>query len=234
LETTDPALAGISADLKKFDSRFAAPLAPNGGITDGEFIGISEAFLDAVAAAKGSAPFETEVIVHVVVYGDLAGSEVTSQAWQFPVTVCNTCVVNVLGTCPLPAGTTVADGRGTCSMFQDGFVDCCSVGTMGALQCPAAVGAQYPLTVTVTGSMTGLATTPGTGSVMSAPAGIMCLGDCEETYNQGTTVTLTATPTAPATGTTTVMWSGNCTGTATCMVTMDGAKNVTATFVHNQ
>jgi hypothetical protein len=216
VETTDPALSGISTDARHFESRFAAPLAPNGGITDAEFIGISMDYLQEAAAIKGTGSWESEVIVHAIVYGDLSGSEVTSQDWEFPVTICNDCVVNVLGTCPLPAGTIVTDARGECSMFQDGFVDCCSLPS-GQLQCPAALGAQFPLTVTVAGN----------GTVTSTPAGINCGGDCDELYNQGAMVTLTQTPMA---GSTFGMWTGNCTGMGTCTVTMDAAKTVTATF----
>ena len=222
IETTDPALSGISKDARHFETRFSAPISPNGGITDGEFIGISEDYLKAVAAIKGTASFESEVIVHAVVYGDLAGSEVTSQNdWEFPVTICNNCVVNVRGTCPLRSGTLVIDGRSECSLFQDGYVDCCTT-TAGQLQCPATVGAQFPLTVTigVLGS--------GNGVVTSAPAGINCGGDCGQNYDQGTMVMLTQTP---AVGSTFVNWTGNCTGTTTCVLTMDDAKNVTATFM---
>ena len=244
IETTDPALSGISKDARHFETRFSAPIAPNGGITDAEFIGISEAYLKEVAAIKGTGSFESEVIVHAIVYGDLAGSEVTSQNdWEFPVTICNDCVVNVLKnamgnpiTCPVPSGTIVRDARGECSMFQDGFVDCCMLGN-GQLQCPAAVGAQFTLTATIAGTMTRNATTPGTGTVTSSPAGINCLGDCDEAYSQNQIVTLTATATAATVmpiGTTTFTgWTGNCTGMGACVVTMDAAKNVTATFNHD-
>ena len=46
----------------------------------------------------------------------------------------------------------------------------------------------------------------------------------------GTEVTLTATP---ATGWTFSAWSGACTGSGACVVTMDGNKTVTATFIQN-
>jgi len=76
----------------------------------------------------------------------------------------------------------------------------------------------YALTVTIVGN----------GSVTSNPAGINCGSDCVEVYNYGTIVTLTATPTAISSFT---GWSGACTGTAlTCILTIDAAKNVTATF----
>src|SRR5205823_11441025 len=46
-------------------------------------------------------------------------------------------------------------------------------------------------------------------------------------YQQGTQVTLTATP---ANGHTFAGWSGACTGTGSCVVTMSAAQSVTATF----
>lgn len=77
----------------------------------------------------------------------------------------------------------------------------------------------YNLTVTKTGN--------GTGTVTSSPAGINCGSDCSGTYNQNALVTLTATPDA---GSTFDGWSGACTGTGQCTVTMDTAKDVAATF----
>ena len=62
----------------------------------------------------------------------------------------------------------------------------------------------------------------------SDPAGIDCQGDCEEVYDFGTVVTLTARL-SPEAGTNFKGWSGDCTGTdTTCTVTMDQARNVTA------
>ena len=68
----------------------------------------------------------------------------------------------------------------------------------------------------------------GSGTVTSSPAGINCGTDCTETYNSGTSVTLTATAAADSTF---AGWSGGgCSGTSTCALTMDAAKTVTATF----
>lgn len=76
------------------------------------------------------------------------------------------------------------------------------------------------LTVTNTGE--------GTGSVTSAPGGITCPGDCSEPYPTGTQVTLTA---APAAGSTFGGWTGGCVATtANCIVTVNAATTVTATF----
>ena len=79
----------------------------------------------------------------------------------------------------------------------------------------------YPLTVSTTGS----------GTITSSPGSISCPGaSCNETFNQGTLVTLTATPQP---GNALTGWTGcasNPTPT-TCTVTMDQARNVTASFV---
>lgn len=77
----------------------------------------------------------------------------------------------------------------------------------------------YTLSVSVAGA--------GAGTVTSVPAGINCGGDCSEAYSDGTAVTLTA---APASGSFFASWSGVCSGTAVCNVTMDAAKSATATF----
>jgi len=67
----------------------------------------------------------------------------------------------------------------------------------------------------------------GNGAVTSTPAGIQCGSDCSHAYASGTMVTLTATPGKNFTFT---GWSGSCSGTGVCTVTMDGDKTVVATF----
>ena len=133
-----------SRGIMRFSSLFSAPLAPNGGLADGAFDLITPALLDELVAAKGpgilaaGAPsFRVEVVATVVVYGDMSGDEVTSQEFQFPVTICNDCVVNVLGACPLPMGTALTNGGNVCNPYQDGTVDCCRSGA--DVVCPAMV-----------------------------------------------------------------------------------------------
>jgi hypothetical protein len=63
--------------------------------------------------------------------------------------------------------------------------------------------------------------------VTSYPDGINCGPTCSANYANGTLVTLTAAPDPIMTF---AGWSGACTGTGTCTVTMDMAKSVTATF----
>lgn len=83
----------------------------------------------------------------------------------------------------------------------------------------ATTASTFNLTVSVDG--------PGTGTVISSPAGINCGSDCFENYTENTIVTLTATR---ASGSVFAGWSGACSGTDNCSVTMDAVKAVTATF----
>ena len=81
---------------------------------------------------------------------------------------------------------------------------------------------QYLLSVGTAGS--------GSGAVTSSPAGIECTassGDCAEGFPQDTVVTLTATPGDDSAF---AGWGGACSGTGACVVTMDQARSVTATF----
>ncbi|MBA3393842.1 MAG: hypothetical protein H0T89_14435 [Deltaproteobacteria bacterium] len=71
----------------------------------------------------------------------------------------------------------------------------------------------------------------GTGAGTVSGTGIACGADCSEVYNFGTQVMLTA---APATGSTFAGWSGACSGTGACVVTMTAARSVTATFALDQ
>jgi PKD repeat protein len=70
----------------------------------------------------------------------------------------------------------------------------------------------------------------GSGTVTSSPAGISCGDSCQASFDVGTLVTLTATsdPSSTFSG-----WSGPCSGTGGCQVTMDQARSVTATFKSN-
>jgi hypothetical protein len=67
----------------------------------------------------------------------------------------------------------------------------------------------------------------GSGTVTSSPAGIDCGTDCSESYLFGTAVGLTATP---ASGSLFTGWTGDCSGSGTCTVTLDAPRAVTATF----
>lgn len=114
-------------------------------------------------------------------------------------------------------GSTFAGWGGACS----GTGAC--VVTMNGSQTVTATFDAPPATATLTVTKTG----GGTGTVTSSPAGIECGNTCNATFTSGGTVTLTATPTG---GSTFAGWSGACSGTGSCVVTMNGDQSVTAAF----
>jgi uncharacterized repeat protein (TIGR02543 family) len=67
----------------------------------------------------------------------------------------------------------------------------------------------------------------GSGTVTSSDGQISCPGGCSATYIPGAQVTLNA---APASGWVFAGWSGACSGTGPCQVTMTQAQTVKATF----
>ena len=107
----------------------------------------------------------------------------------------------------------VMDGTGSGGTYSNSHIKIMSIG-----------GATQPTTNTLTLTKSGTGTggiNPNTGTITWAG------NNGSANYTSGTVVTLTA---PPDTGNTFSGWSGACTGTGTCQVTMDAAKSVTATF----
>lgn len=99
---------------------------------------------------------------------------------------------------------------------------------------PSTCGAPFALTANTTCTANFVlqtfnltVTRSGSGTVASTPSGINCGSDCSEVYPAGTAVSLSATP---ATGYAFSAWSGACTGSGTCSLTLSAARSVTATF----
>jgi hypothetical protein len=105
----------------------------------------------------------------------------------------------------------------------------------GTTACTVSMTQARSVTATFNGTATNQTLTvnkagTGTGTVTSSPAGISCGTGCSTqsaSFANGTNVTLSA---APAGGSTFAGWSGACTGTGACTVSMTQARTVTATF----
>jgi len=116
------------------------------------------------------------------------------------------------------SGSTFAGWSGACS---------------GTGSCTVTMSSNKGVTATFNSAPTGPYTLAvgksgtGSGTVTSSPAGINCGTDCSESYSSGTSVTLTA---SAAAGSTFAGWSGACSGTGSCVVSMSSDKSVTATF----
>jgi hypothetical protein len=123
---------------------------------------------------------------------------------------------SVVLTAAAETGSTFGGWGGACT----GTSLTCTVTLSAATTVTAAFDVRQE-TITVTKAGT------GNGVVSSTPLGIACGSDCAADFDYGTVVTLSA---SPAPGSTFAGWSGACTGTADCMVTLESAVDVTATF----
>ena len=116
-------------------------------------------------------------------------------------------------------GSTFTNWGGACS----GTGDCVVTMTQARSVTATFILEQYSLTVDKDGN--------GSGTVSSQPTGIDCGSTCTADFNYGTVVTLTA---VADTGSTFTDWSGACSGTGDCVVTMTEARSVSATFTLEQ
>ncbi len=114
------------------------------------------------------------------------------------------------------SGSKFAGWEGPCA----GQGRICTITIDQPTQVTARFDTRAPLAVTLAGN--------GSGHVGSVPLGIDCGTDCDEIYDIGTQVILTATE---APGSMFTGWTGACSHTSDrCYVTVDFAKSVTATF----
>ncbi len=129
----------------------------------------------------------------------------------------------------LVAASSVACVSANFRTEQDAVVDDSGVLDAAEDAPPSAVADAQPPSPTLTVSVSGT----GDGTVASDPVGIACsaaakIDDCKESYTEGATVTLTATP---ALGSIFAGWAGGCAGSATtCTVNLSSDQAVTAMF----
>jgi endoglucanase len=115
-------------------------------------------------------------------------------------------------------GSTFGGWSGACS----GTATSCTV-SMTAARAVTATFNSATVNFTLTVGKTG----QGLGTVTSTPAGINCGSTCSASFASGTSVTLLA---AASGGSSFVGWSGACSGTGACTVSMTQARSVTANF----
>ena len=122
------------------------------------------------------------------------------------------------GLCNLGASSALGSWNWTCSGIYGGTAAACS-----------AELSSYPLTVTVSGNGSIHTSSQDSSGI---PGEISCTsansGGCSSRYPYPAVVAVTATPQATSIFAT---WGGDCTGNGACLVTMDSAKNISATFV---
>jgi len=162
---------------------------------------------------------ETKALDCVITNGIASGQGcIAPYGWKTTVTLTAT---------PDPGGSRFTGWSGACS----GTATTCRVMMTQSRSVTASFAGQgiptYRLNVSGGGD--------GNGTVTSQPAAINCQvaagsassGTCSATYDQGTVVTLTA---AASSGHTFNGWSGDCSGTGNCVLTMSAAHAVGASF----
>jgi hypothetical protein len=146
-------MLNLDSNLTHFNQPMAVMLDPVMAgvavVSDGQFTLIPQGIIDALnkampgLGAAGAAPFSTLLLADFQVLGTMSGENVTSQSFSYGVTVGNDVVVQEVGDCPAPAGTTILVGN-ACNVFQDGIVTCCRDTTNpdpnSNLICPAPLG----------------------------------------------------------------------------------------------
>jgi hypothetical protein len=101
----------------------------------------------------------------------------------------------------------------------------------GSGGCTVSMNAAESVTATFVQDLALSVNVTGSGTVTSSPSGINCPSTCSASLAPGTQVTLTA---APANGWGFSGWGGDCSGVGNCVVTMNTAQSVTATFAQTQ
>ncbi|HEV7608027.1 MAG TPA: GDSL-type esterase/lipase family protein [Steroidobacteraceae bacterium] len=187
-------------------------------VTSG-FIKMSDRFFPAVTAALNGTPPGPALAVTRA--GTGTGTVTSNPAGINCGSTCNASFTNGTSVTLIAAaagGSAFAGWSGACSGTGG-----CTVSMTQARSVTAAFNLITPTTFSLAVTRAGT----GTGTVTSNPAGINCGTSCTANYNTGTAVTLTATA---STGSLFGGWSGACTGTGTCTVSMTQSRNVTGTF----
>ena len=189
-------------------------------------------FLVASGTATGASTLR--VIANGIASQPVAVTIVNGTALTVSVTGSGTVASNPSGiSCPSTCGAGFAAGTPVTltatpasGWIFSGWGGACS----GSGGCTVTMNSPQSVSATFTQRFTLSASVSGSGSVTSSPAGVTCPSTCNASFAAGTSVTLTATP---ANGWGFAGWSGACSGFGNCVVTMNAAQSVSATFAQS-
>jgi len=128
-------IAGLDQRLLHFMAPISGPLPPNGGLADAPFELIPSGVAQGLAPAL-SPGASTVVQATFTIVGDLAGGNVSSQAFHFSVTLGKQILITDHGPCTSVSKTFTPQKGNLCAPGQDFAIDCCEASAT-VLQCPA-------------------------------------------------------------------------------------------------
>lgn len=125
-------VAGLqAAGATDFTQRFSAVIEP-GSLAALSLVALPQAVLDDLDTSLSEGDV-TQVLSHVVVFGELGGGDVESNEFAYPIDVCKGCLLVDAGSCVGYQDS----GELLCFPGQDSFpVECCT-GSDGSRVCPA-------------------------------------------------------------------------------------------------
>jgi hypothetical protein len=217
--------ATCSANFASGASVTLTPAAASGSTFagwSGSCTGTAACTVSMTAARSVTATFNSSATTFALSVSKAGGGSGTVTSSPAGINCGATCSANFASTASVTltaaaaSGSTFAGWSGACTGTST-----CTVAMTAARAVTATFNSSssFPLSVTRAGT--------GTGTVTSSPAGVNCGTTCSASYASGTSVTLTA---AAASGSAFAGWSGACTGTGNCVLSMTVARNVTATF----
>ena len=132
---SDAEIGGLeSSGLVNFSQAFSGSIFPD-GFTSFAFIVVPKPLLDAIGD-KLSDGGATVVTASVTVFGELDGGDIESNPFNYPIEVCEGCMLIDNGPCTeLPDDFEPLTG-GNCQVLQDFPIDCCT-SIDGDAVCPA-------------------------------------------------------------------------------------------------
>jgi hypothetical protein len=133
--TLSAQIAGLDKRLLHFMAPISGPLPPNGSLADAPFELIPSGLAQGIAPAL-SPGASTVVQATFTIVGDLAGGNVSSQAFHFSVTLGNQILITDRGPCMSVSKTFTPQPGNPCAPGQDFAIDCCEASAT-ALKCPA-------------------------------------------------------------------------------------------------
>jgi hypothetical protein len=133
-ESSDALVAALeTAGLSKRTFLTSGSIPP-GGSAGLAFVAIDGEQTAAMAAHLGAGA-ATTIYARVTVFGTVDEGDIVSSPFDYPITICDGCLVRNVGSCStIPPDSELGQG-GTCGLLQDGVLTCCNTGS--GTRCPA-------------------------------------------------------------------------------------------------